>query len=60
MDKNFGEFTNQLDEVLEFIRSDKLLSGGELPDNIDALLINDLNQILTDADYEAYGDERMV
>ena len=52
----FGKYTKDVEEVLDFAFSDKVLSGGRLPDDIDAVVIDDLDKIPTEDDYDKYGD----
>ena len=51
VEKRFGEYTEEVEEVLEFIRSDRLLSGGDIPDDVDVYVIRSLKQIPTEDDY---------
>jgi hypothetical protein len=60
MEDRFGEFTREVQEVLEFITSGNLLAGGHLPEDIDAAVIDDLKMVPSDEDYEEYGDDRLI
>jgi len=60
MDMQFGEFTEEVKEVLEFVNTGTLLFAGQLPSDVDAVIIRDLGKIPTDEFYEEYGDDRMV
>lgn len=58
MEYKSGTHIQEVNEVLEFVKSDKLLSGGQLPEGIDAVVVDELDQIPTEEDYEKYDDER--
>jgi hypothetical protein len=60
MENRFGKFTKEVEEVLAFANSDKLLSGGKLHEGIDGIVIRDVKEIPTDEDYEKHNDDRML
>ncbi len=58
MKYKFGPNKEEVDEVLDFIESNRLLSGGQIPNDVEAVIIRDLDQIPAEEDYEKYNDER--
>jgi len=60
MNVNFGESNTKVQEVVEFVRSGRILQEGSLPDKVNAKVIHRLEEIPQEEDYYHNVDIRLT